>query len=615
MNETDGFDRPLPNIDTLISRVRDGSDMHPAMPGQSPLDSAEIMRRVRVETAARKGKNASLNADTDGTGSVVAFPQPKGALARWKSAALTDTSKSEFTLPELLAAADETFVTTAYRALLRREPDAKGASHYLELLRAGVASKVEVLGTLRWSPEGKARSVHVDGLLAPYLLQKLRHMPLIGPVVAWLHALLRLGTFTRRQQVYEASASREAHGLGNLVNELSMQLQSRFEEADAVQARHALKSSEGLASLEALLARRLQELEQANAEAGSHLARIREKQAEAEEAAATRMESLQSQIETLRPISGALGDAQKAIDKLVKQQTATTAQLEVVAGFEDGIRTLREQLQGMQQQQQGMLEQQQGMLEQLRSAALVEQERLAQHARELESARALDPLYAAFEDKFRGSREMVRVRAEPYVAFVQEAGAGTADAPVLDLGCGRGEWLEVLREHGLAGRGVDSNRVFIDLCAGRGLDVIEGDVIEIMRSLPDGSVGAITGMHIAEHLPFEVLIELLDQSRRLLKPGGLLALETPNPENIQVATHYFYMDPTHRNPLPPEAFRWIVEARGFHHVRIERWTIARDLGAPPLLADEIPGAESINALLSQLAVAPDYSIVARRGVA
>lgn len=133
--------------------------------------------------------------------------------------------------------------------------------------------------------------------------------------------------------------------------------------------------------------------------------------------------------------------------------------------------------------------------------------------------------------------------------------------------------------------------------------------MEGLRAMQTGSAGAITGMHIAEHLPFEVLVAMVDECRRVLRPGGLLALETPNPENLAVASHYFYLDPTHRNPLPPEALRWIVAARQFTDVRIERLMESRDLQAPALLAEDQPGAESINAVLQLFHNAPDYAVV------
>lgn len=240
------------------------------------------------------------------------------------------------------------------------------------------------------------------------------------------------------------------------------------------------------------------------------------------------------------------------------------------------------------------------------------QQLLTRDVQAAESLRALDPFYAAFEDRFRGDRSLIRIRVEPYLTLMREAGAGTPEAPILDIGCGRGEWLELLHDSGLIGRGIDINRVFIDMCRSRGLEVIEGDAIESLREMPDGSVGAITAMHVVEHLPFETAIALLDEARRVLRPGGLIILETPNPENLSVGHHWFYMDPTHRNPLPPESLRWIVEARGFDDVRIERLFVARELNVPSPLPEDVPGAAAVNALLTSMSAAQDYAIVARR---
>lgn len=179
-----------------------------------------------------------------------------------------------------------------------------------------------------------------------------------------------------------------------------------------------------------------------------------------------------------------------------------------------------------------------------------------------------DALYASFEDVFRGAREDIKDCLRVYLPRLQEAGAGWPDAPALDLGCGRGEWLELLRGERLEVTGVDSNRIFIQECRERGLNVIEGDALSYMRSVRDASLGAVTAFHLVEHVPLPVLLALLDETVRVLKPGGIAIFETPNPANILVGANNFYYDPTHRNPLPSLLLSFLAEARGLTRVEV-----------------------------------------------
>jgi SAM-dependent methyltransferase len=185
-----------------------------------------------------------------------------------------------------------------------------------------------------------------------------------------------------------------------------------------------------------------------------------------------------------------------------------------------------------------------------------------------EERHALDALYVALEDQFRGTREEIKERLRIYLPILKEAKLGSKKMPILDVGCGRGEWLELLKEQNLKAQGVDVNRVLAENCREQGLDVVERDAIAHLRSLPDASLGAVTGFHIVEHLPFEVVVKLIDEIVRVLKPGGVAILETPNPENVLVGSHTFYLDPTHRNPLPSALVKFIVEARGLCRVEV-----------------------------------------------
>ena len=217
----------------------------------------------------------------------------------------------------------------------------------------------------------------------------------------------------------------------------------------------------------------------------------------------------------------------------------------------------------------------------------------------------LDPLYVAFEDRFRGSRADIRDRQRVHLPLLREANAGNEERPVVDIGCGRGEWLELLREAGLHGIGVDLNSSMVELCRGLGLECVQDDAIGYLSRLADNSVGAITGFHIIEHLPFKVFVALLDESKRVLKPDGLILFETPNPANVLVGSRLFYLDPTHRNPMPAEMTAMITEDRGFVQVQIHE--------LHPMVARFQARDEVLAAQLDQLFHGPqDYALTARK---
>lgn len=181
----------------------------------------------------------------------------------------------------------------------------------------------------------------------------------------------------------------------------------------------------------------------------------------------------------------------------------------------------------------------------------------------------LDAFYLSFENRFRGPREEIKRRLNFYLPFLKKARAGIRNRPVVDLGCGRGEWLELLRETNLNATGVDLNEPMLDQCKERGLDVVQSDVLDFLRGVPDNSQGGVTGFHIIEHLPFDVLVNVIAETFRILQPGGIAIFESPNCKNLSVGACYFYMDPTHRNPVFPETAQFMLESCGFERVRLE----------------------------------------------
>jgi len=234
-----------------------------------------------------------------------------------------------------------------------------------------------------------------------------------------------------------------------------------------------------------------------------------------------------------------------------------------------------------------------------------------------EEQHSLDAFYVAFEDEFRGSREIILNRLKVYLPIIQEAKVRTPDLPILDVGCGRGEWLELLRESGYTATGIDINRVMLEKCRDRGLQVMESDVIAYLQSLPDASLGVVTGFHIIEHLPFSMLIKLVDETIRVLHSGGLAIFETPNPENLIVGACNFYSDPTHRNPLFPPTVKFIFEQHGFLDVKLLRLREHRLEDPLQLVQPDNPIASQLNPLIeiakSNFYAPPDFAVVAKKG--
>jgi O-antigen chain-terminating methyltransferase len=229
-------------------------------------------------------------------------------------------------------------------------------------------------------------------------------------------------------------------------------------------------------------------------------------------------------------------------------------------------------------------------------------------------AARFDALYAAFEDAFRGPPDVMRRRLALYLPAVREAQAGAPTRPVLDLGSGRGEWLTLLREEGLEARGVEINALTAHASRDAGLDVATADLFAHLKTTADASLGAVTSFHVIEHIAFEALVQLLAQAHRTLKPGGLLLLETPNPENTVVGSCNFYADPTHRRPIPPETLAFLVRNAGFGAVTIRRLWEDRvaDPWAHEAAVKPARVQRAIDIVRTNFFAPPDYAVLATR---
>jgi O-antigen chain-terminating methyltransferase len=520
--------------------------------------------------------------------------------------------KPVYTLRDFLDHHDEAFIVNAYWGVLRRVPDPTGLDNFLGKLRNGDYTKIEILGRLRFSPEGRRCGVHIRGLALPFAVQTASRLPVVGYGVAWLNAIARLPVFLKnwrrfeahvalsldQQQRVAAAGVDQIHQIHSLLEPLQREISQLAQDKagradlDRLQTLTDEKASrQQLADLRQRFQGDLAQVEQRLQDALTHTT--------AEQQAAL-AQARQYFEETLTHAT-----AQQHTTLTQTQQYFQDTLNQAVAQLHDTLRDLRRQI----------FDQKRTLLDQQRRLGLLLEEARKRLPEPLnpeqltnllsEEDHLLDAMYATFEDQFRGTREDIQNRQRIYLPLIQDCQAGTDDAPVLDIGCGRGEWLALLRDEGLTARGVDLNRIFVQQCQEDQLTVIEQDAIAYLRSLPNHALGAITGFHIIEHLPTRTLIALFDEALRVLRPGGVAIFETPNPGNVLVGSCSFYMDPTHRNPLPPLLSRYLIEARGFVRVEI------RELHPVDVSQHITEGPSAIIGPLNHYLFGPqDYAVIA-----
>ena len=215
-------------------------------------------------------------------------------------------------------------------------------------------------------------------------------------------------------------------------------------------------------------------------------------------------------------------------------------------------------------------------------------------------------LMAVFEEMFRGTVPEIRDRLARYVDDAVEAVTRTGCRAVVDLGCGRGEWLELMRARDIAAAGVETSAKMVEVCKSAGHDVHEADALAFLRGASSASYAAVTAFQVVEHLPIATVLAIAIEAARVLAPGGILILETPNPDNVIVGSNTFWLDPTHLRPLPARLLRFFAEASGFDVIDV------RVQGPDPAI-ETTADQEGWPAGVKHLLGGPrDYAIIARK---
>ena len=213
-----------------------------------------------------------------------------------------------------------------------------------------------------------------------------------------------------------------------------------------------------------------------------------------------------------------------------------------------------------------------------------------------------DDFYVAFEEKFRGSEELIKERQKKYLKFINPLKILKDEVKALDIGCGRGEWISLLNENGFNARGIDINESMVKVASQKGLNAAVSDALGELKSLDENSLDIITAFQVVEHINFDDVLELIKEAKRILAPCGILILETPNPENIMVGTQWFYLDATHKNPIPCELLSFAT-----HYYGLERNFIFKTNEKSPSEYERDMGLFDVFE-----GVSPDYSIIAQK---
>lgn len=467
--------------------------------------------------------------------------------------------REEYQLGELLAFHDEQFIRNAFKAILKREPDDHGLPQYLGNLRSGRYSKIDILTSLRFSPEGEKANVRIEGLGRLSAFRKLYRVPVVGYLLHLAVAIVRLPVLITNHRRLESHTAAQLERVASHINEAVAYISN---------------------------------LEHKNSE-------ISRKQ----------FTLFQEQLDDLK------NTVRLQIDSLINDQDALRTELLSQPKERELPEHQVAELQALKVQLENQVD---GIMERLQSSRMELAQREARLSIALDGAQQpspdqieiikseedhlLDSLYSSLEEDLRGTPEEIKKEVRVYLPVLEKAGIA---AGILDVGCGRGEWLQVLAEAGLQAKGVDNNRVQIQQCKSLSLDVIESDALAYLRSLEDATLNAVTAFHFAEHLPFKDLITFLDEVGRTLKPGGLLILETPNPENLLVGSCNFYLDPTHKNPIPIPTMKLLVEARGFRCQEIMKLR--------PVSSVQIEVKDQLTSHVNHFLYGPmNYAVVARK---
>lgn len=443
---------------------------------------------------------------------------------------------------ELLIGNSNEFLINAYRLILNRDPDPVGYNNYMGRLDKTHGNRINVLGSLRYSEEGRRNAVKINGLFPRYLWSRgkeiINKIPIVRCLFLFIVSLIKIAK--RFEDIY-----------GNIyrINSSLEKIESAFAQTDE-------KSNTNSQRIETLIE---------NSSIGNGI--LNEKISESEKNIQSKLESELSELKN---------DINKEFNLLVEQYSEKV---------DKNVSDINTKLDSFIEQQSPINDDE------------------------------ISKVYMDFENKFRGTREEIQERLKLYISIIEKLDIenGHDNTTVLDIGCGRGEWIELLKNNRFRHVGVDSNSDMIKACNRLNLYALQSDALEYLQGLADESIHAVTGFHIVEHVGIEKLIYILKECKRVLKKKGVIIFETPNPENLIVGACNFYIDPTHKNPIPPMQLQFLAEQVGLVNIEIMRLHPYNAIEIQEAKLNEVKVAEEFKQMADFFNHSADYSIIAYKG--
>ena len=529
----------------------------------------------------------------------------------YKSTSLDEKIK----VTNLLKYDDEDFVRNVYWSILGRDADAEGFCNCLYKLRLQELSKIQMIALLAYSAEGKNRCVKLVGFRNRYFLdcimQKIIAIPIIGRIVRYIFKHIKSNKTIYQMMLWNLNDQRK---IENKIKELEIEYDEKeqFFRGEVNQKEAVFK--EEINQKEAVFKETINQIQ---LDIKQELIQL---QAIMEEENSNNILVKQQIDELFHTISTTINHRLEQLESNVCNNNISVEQLNCNVNNNNILIKKHDEFINDYAQEDGkMLQKVFVDLANINStlSRSIQKENIKSDCQTSDAKKYNDKSnddysvidYFDFENHFRGSRKHIKKVQEIYLPYFENK------HNVLDLGCGRGEFVELLASRGVRVRGVDLYDPYVQYCKMRNLPVEQGDAIKYLKA--ERSVDGIFLGQVVEHMEIEQIVELCTIAYEKLEKDCYLVMETPNPTTLAIYTESFYRDPSHNRPVHPETLKYIVEKAGFSSVKILYTESSRMPYSIPEISEEKEGRlyefdKAMKRVSDTLYGSQDYAVIAKK---